>query len=107
MPEVKSTAADGGEGAREERGEVQSMKECGLTSGARRKQGRLGKGPGYRRLSEANGPVGEDEEGGKVRRGYGGGPEGGDGRDDARDGAGEDAMEVPRELGESWGRRCW
>ena len=98
----ESTAEVGGEGAREERSEVQSMKARGLTPEARRRQGRRGGGSGGRLLSVATGPVGGDEEGGKVRREHGGGLEGGDGMDNVSEGAWEDAMEGPHELGGSW-----
>ncbi len=40
VPGGESTAEDGGEGAREEGSEVQSMKARGLTPEARRRQGR-------------------------------------------------------------------
>jgi hypothetical protein len=94
------------------------MKARGLTPEARRRQGRRREGSGGRLLSAATGPVGEDEEGCKVRtapcglrRGHGGGPkgprlppapEGSDGKDDGREGAWEHAMEGPHELGGSW-----
>ncbi len=87
-----------------ERGEKRGPEHKGARIDARSpaQAGATMGGSGGRLLLAATGPIGGDEKGGKVRRGHGGGPEGGDGMDrDVRERAWEDAMEGPHKLGGS------